>query len=523
MRSTNRRMQHVRHSSAVPHYSVSNFGIFLSVYLRLLRPVVGKVTKSSSRAQVPDLISTIKTTKSNVPIRTERKSLSSDYKRSISEPNNRQLAKDKSAASVDRQLKKPGHFTDVKPRYLEPKRQSAAKDPLKVRALSSSGSSRTSSPAIPNRHRNGSANQTNKPLSESITMSRDSLASPAKKSLHAGKHDAARGDHDRLSADSLGGSSLHSSVITNKTVSQESLIRSDSGKSTEAPSKIGRHIHVHAHTAAEPVRQMPLKNPRLSGKSAQLKICNHLLSQASSTTVTSSTPSSMTVKSQCSGGSSISSPRDLKPYTTPATQLPVRKGADPKPLTRSFLSARSRQILAQKKALSHSDSSKSVPGVLKEAGLSVPHAVNKSSSTSNILKGKSKLFPTTTLHLRRTAKLSLAPQPSISLLPPDNAARNNENKANHHSLMKPTQSSAMKMVPRVSSAHRDVAAKETNGVQLKTGRPIVDITNGRQTLANNVDCSDSDAPLSSESKLQRSSTFCKERSDIKTNDLQIID
>lgn len=484
---------------------------------------IGKVTKSSSRAQVPDLISTIKTTKSNVPIRTERKSLSSDYKRSISEPNNRQLIKDKSTASVDRQLRKPAHFSDIKPRYLEPKRQSTAKDPLKVRALSSSGSSRTSSPVMLSRNRNGNSNQTNnKTLSESITMSRDSLSSPAKKQMHSNKSDAIKSDHDRLSADSLGGSSLHSSVITNKTVSQESLIRSDSGKSTGGvPMKISTKMSLHA-SDGETVRPMPLKNPRFSGKSAQLKVCNNLISQASSTTVTSSTPSSMTVKSQCSGSSSINSPRDLKPYTTPATQLPIRKGMEPKPLTKSFLSARSRQILAQKKALSHSDSSKSVPGVLKEASMSIAQTVNKSSSTSNILKGKSKLFPTTTLHLRRTAKLSLAPQPSISLLPLDNGTRNNENKVNH-SLMKPTQSSAMKMVARMGSAHRDVATKDTNGTTVKCGRPIVDITNGRQTVANNADGSDSDAALSSESKLQRSSTFCKERSDIKTNDLQIID
>lgn len=493
----------------------------------------GKVTKSSSRAQVPDLISTIKTSKSNVPIRTERKSLSSDYKRSISEPNNRQLTKDKSTASVDRQLKKPVQYTDVKPRYLEPKRQSAnGKDALKVRALSSSGSSRTASPVHSSRNRNGSTNPTNnKTHSESMTMSRDSLASPAKKNerLHANKNDVPKGDHGRLSADSLGGSSLHSSVITNKTVSQESLVRSDSGKSTEVPSKISTKMHLHSAETETETSHRPLtsvKSLRLSGKCAQLKVCNSLLSHASSSTVNSSTPSSMTVKSQFSGGNSINSPRELKPYTTPATQLPVRKGADTKPLAKSFLSARSRQILAQKKALSHSDSSKSVPGVLKEASMTTVHAVNKSNSTSNILKGKSKHFPTT-LHLRKTAKLSLAPQPSMSLLPSDNPSKGNENKMNHHSLMNPTKSSSMKMVPRVNSSNggRDISEKETNGTsgKLKSNRAIADITNGRHAAGNNVDGSDSDAPISSESKLQRSSTFCKERSDIKTNDLQIID
>lgn len=488
--------------------------------LKLACVFVGKVTKSASRTQVPDLISTIKTTKSNVPIRTERKTLSSEYKRSISEPNHRQLIKNKSTASVGKELKKPVHFTDVKPRYLEPKRHSTAKESLKARALSSSGSSRTSSPVISNRKRNGTDPINNK--TDSAIMSRDSLASPAKKNdrTHTNKNEPNKCEHGRLSVDSLGGSSLHSSGITNKTVSQESLLRSDSGKSTDVAAKIGTNNKL-CSAQIEAIRSMPAQGTRLSGKGAQLKICNNLISQASSSTVNSSTPSSMTIKSHFSGSLSNSSPRDPKPYTTPATQLPVRKGTDSKPLTKSFLSARSRQILAQKKALSHSDSSKSVPGVLKEAAMSAPNTVNKSSSTSNILKVKSKHFPTT-LHLRKSAKLSLAPQASISLHSSDNSIKSNENKLN--SLMNPTKSSAMKMVARLAGSHRDNHEKDTNGTnRLKINRPIADITNGRQMPLNNVDGSDSDAPISSESKLQRSSTFCKDRSDIKTNDLQIID
>lgn len=455
-----------------------------------------------------------------MPIRTERKTLSSEYKRSISDPNHRKLVKNKSTASVDKQLKKPVHYTDVKPRYLEPKRQTTASEALKAHAVSSSGSSRTSSPVITNRNRNGTNPVNNKP--DSAIMSRDSLASPAKRNdrTHTNKNDPNKCEHGRLSADSLGGSSLHSSGITNKTVSQESLFRSDSAKSTKVAANIGTSNNL-CSAQIEVIRSIPVKSARLSGKGAQLKICNNLISQASSSTVNSSTPSSMTIKSHFSGSNSNSSPRDPKPYTTPATQLPVRKGAELKPLAKSFLSARSRQILAQKKALSHSDSSKSVPGVLKGAAMSAPNTVNKSSSTSNILKVKSKHFPTT-LHLRKSAKLSLAPQSPISLQSSDNSTKSNENKLN--SLMNPTKSSALKMVARMTSSHRDNNEKDTNGTnRMKINRPIADITNGRQLPSNNVNSSDSDAPMSSEAKLQRSSTFCKDRSDIKTNDLQIID
>lgn len=469
-----------------------------------------------------------------MPIKTDRKTLSSDYKRSASESNNRKLIKDKSSGSVDTQLKKYGNYNEVKSRYLEPKRQSSnGKEPLKMRAFSSSGSSRTSSPVILNCNRCDSSNQLNKKtLSDSITMSRDSLASPAKKpdKLQSNKNGAQQIDHERLSADSLGGSSLHSSVITNKTISQESLIKPESRKSNDINTKI------NSKTTANQIHHTK-PHPQIAGKNAQLKVCTALISQTSSSTLNSSTPSSMTVKSYLSSSNSINSPRDVNQVkgrlTTPATQLPLRKSTEPKPLTKSFLSARSRQILAQKKSLSHSDSSKSVPAVIKDTSLSVANAVNKSNSTSNMLKGKSKKFPTT-LHLRKTAKLSLVPQQSISL--PSEQHQNSKATTNH-SLMNPTKSSALKMVAQNNKLNREnrVAGGKmvTTLTKSNSNRPIHDISSDcrkhndiiiNSTGEINIDESDSDASNHRiESKLERSSTFCKERSDINTDELQAID
>lgn len=474
---------------------------------------LAKVTKSSTRTQIPDLISTIKPTESNVSAKSDRKSLTVLHRRSASlTTNHRQLTKEKSSGSVDSKLRKSGNFQDVKPRYLEPKRQP---DALKVRALSSSGSSRTSSPIASARIKSDNRHQLNKKvMSDSFSMSRDSLASPAKRSekFQANdRHDIQHTDHDRLSADSLGGS-LHSSVITNQTISQESLGKPDS-----------KHKIALNHSKVNP-SQLNSKHlpPSIIGKNAQLKVCGNLISQNSST-VNSSTPSSMTVKSYLSSSNSINSPRDTNlkgRLTTPATQLPMKKTIEPKSTAKSFLSARSRQILAQKKSLSHSDSSKSVPGVIKVTNAT--NAVNKSNSTSNILSRKSKNIP---LSLVNPIKLTTSHQQPLSL-PPDNLLKIS-NQSTSNSLMNPTKSSTMKMVNQLNKLNRD---KDTTKQKTKTIRSNYvhdddhdSNTDHENDLLIDTRCSDASdiasvpPPIPVESKLKRSSTFCKERSDINTN------
>lgn len=431
------------------------------------------------------------------------------YRRSTSESGKRRVPLEKSASSVDTNARKiKDSYLDVKSRYMEPaKRQvnNITKETLKVRARSSSGSSRTSSPVISSLIRDGNTNQTNKKMSDSTTMSRDSLASPAKKSdrLYMNRNAPQHGDPERLSADSLGGS-LHSSVVTNKTESQESLIKVDLRRPPDGRvNKIENQVHA--------------KNVPVIGKNAQLKVCSALISQTSST-VNSSTPSSMTVKSYLSSSNSINSPRDaiINRLTTPANQIPLKRSTESKPPMKSFLSARSRQILAQKKSLSHSDSSKSVPAVIKETiSISAPNAVNKSSSTSNILNQKTKNFPTT-LHLRRSAK-TITQQQSL----PVNSVKSSVRSSNP-SLMNPTKSSALKMTTsnnKVNRENRAVNERKQSSSSYENRPP----SDGIYDSMNEADESEAVSGRQVKSKLERSSTFCKERSDINTNELEVIE
>lgn len=450
---------------------------------------------------MPDLLSTIKEPKTLIS-KPEPRSLAITYRRSASESGKRRtIPLEKSGSSVDTHVKKSS-YQDVKSRYMEPKRPSIPniKETLKVRARSSSGSSRTSSPVITSL-RDGNANQTAKRLSDSTTMSRDSLASPAKKSdkLHTNRSASQQIDHERLSADSLGGS-LHSSVITNKTISQESLVKVDHRQASHLKANNKNNF------GAECDKQLPT-----AGKNAQLKVCSTLLSQTSST-VNSSTPSSMTVKSYLSSSNSINSPRDavINRLTTPANQIPLKRNQEPKPPIKSFLSARSRQILAQKKSLSHSDSSKSVPAVIKEAA-NVPNAVNKSSSTSNILNQKTKIFPTT-LHLRRSSKLNTTHQHVLSL-PLVSSVKT--------SLMNSTKSGSIKeSTPNNTNKSNQMAKERKHSSNLNENRTHVGNNNSG---INDTDLSDSMPERRVESKLERSSTFCKDRSDINTNELEVIE
>lgn len=470
----------------------------------------GKITKSSSKSQVPDLISTaIKAKKPNAPIKPERSASTSAVYRRSAPAATQNITKDKSTASVDILMKRPTTLQDVKSRYLEQKRPTTAAvnsndrdGQLKVRNRSSSGSSRTSSPCISaSRRKDGVTLQNGqKALSDSITMSRDSLASPAKKNVNVSRKTASREQNDQLSVDSLGDSMRSSIVSCNKTASQDSLIRQHSHKSCDTKPAITSEKH-HPN--------QPLKS--FCGNTVQ-----KIFSQSPS--LNSSTPSSIaTLKSRLSTNSTISSPRDnLKSrHPTPANPAPLSIKASTPKAQKSFLSARSRQILAQKKSLSHSDSSKSVPSALKEekSVTSTPVGVNKSQSTSNILNRRPNQF-STTLHLRRTAKVSPPPLSIYTGKPTTNNVQ--------HSLMNPTKSSAMKMVAQNNKLNREHSA----GKEIKTAPLTKRFTTNLDDSGNCADVDEhqqTQTPQRIESKLERSSTFCKERSELPTDALQIID
>ncbi|KAG4071038.1 hypothetical protein HA402_001475 [Bradysia odoriphaga] len=320
--------------------------------------VMNMPSKSTSRAHVPDLISTIRKPENQRPV-------SLGHRRSQSETINTKTAKTE-------------RLTNVRPRYLEPKTtHSKLSSNLAVKAIShsSSDSSRNASPS--NRHHAPVKKQQNKE-NDSTNMSRDSLASPAK----VNKLTKNRSSHDiDRSIDSLGESML-SSIKTEKTLSQESIIikRKDNltKPALKSISRSNPMINKQSTTTnATTTKMRPLSN-KFIAKPRPL----------SGQTTNENSPSSVTTKS--SRLSSLSSPRDVH-KTLSQQAVPVKK---------SFLSAKSKEILAKKQQLNHTDSTRSVPAAVRAEKI----AVNKSQSTSNVPHSKPNPF-NTTLHLRRTAKL----------------------------------------------------------------------------------------------------------------------
>lgn len=399
-------------------------------------------SKSTSRAHVPDLISTIKKSENQRPT-------SLGHRRSQSETINSKTAKTE-------------RLTTVRPRYLEPKlAHSKLSSNLAVKAIShsSSDSSRNVSPS--NRHHAPPKKQQNKE-NDSTNMSRDSLASPAK----VNKLTKNRSSHDiDRSIDSLGESML-SSIKTEKTLSQESIIikRKDNlnKPALKSISRSNPVINKQSTTTATATKLRPLSNkfitkPRpLSGQ-----------------TTNENSPSSVTTKS--SRLSSLSSPRDVH-KTLNQQVAPVKK---------SFLSAKSKEILAKKQQLNHTDSTRSVPAAVRSEKISV----NKSQSTSNVPHSKPNPF-NTTLHLRRSAKLDDE---------------------------KPTKKSGSTKATPI-----------TNG---KTNGKIVNGRSGRcekkvEKVCVEIESSDVEEdikPLRIDSRLERSSTFCKESSEVPLGELQMIE
>lgn len=400
-------------------------------------------SKSSSRAHVPDLISTIKKPENQRPA-------SLGHRRSHSE-------------TINSKTVKMEKLSNVRPRYLEPKsNHNKLASNLAVKAIShsSSDSSRNASPS--NRHHPPMKKQQNKENDStniSTNMSRDSLASPAK----VNKLTKNKSSHDiDRSIDSLGESML-SSIKTEKTLSQESIIirRKDNLNKPALKSisrsnpMINKQSTTTTATKTRPLSNKFVNKPRpLSGQ-----------------TTNENSPSSVTTKS--SRLSSLSSPRDV--HKTLNQQMPVKK---------SFLSAKSKEILAKKQSLNHTDSTKSVPAAVRNERISV----NKSQSTSNVPHSNVKPNPfNTTLHLRRTAKVE------------------------DEKVIK--KSGSNKSIPAMNRNGKMVNGCSNDRNEKKIEKLCVEIES---------EVEDS-KPMRIDSKLERSSTFCKESSDVPLGELQIIE
>lgn len=378
---------------------------------------------------------------------------------------------------------------EIKPRYLAAKQQNQQLNTkfneIGVNMSSSEESSnRNPKPVLNKRLAINEVTKSN--------MSRDSLASPVKNAISTGPQCtiSAASEVD-LSIDSLGGS-MHSSVKSsrsNKSVSQQSFNASVRAKNLSAV-------------------QLRKTNNVLSSN-------EHSPASVSTTATKSSRISSVNSTTSSSKGVAL---RKVPPQSTSV------------PLRHSFVSPKSREILAAKQNAPNRNT-----------------ITNKTSTdvnaTSVANNSKRPLSYPTTLHLRRSAKLSPIPSegkassaPVVSIkstrsLHPPSASK--QNKTDHQSSYKAKAvPDSIKSVRRIEKSVIKVDAKSivtTKNNRIKDTKKTAAIPTTIKTPieiemhtlpAYDDNSPEFVSPLAAtrvESKLERSSTFCKESSGLKTS------
>lgn len=386
-------------------------------------------------------------------------------------------------------------YKKLRPRYLDPKQQTtyAVEAPQQAEAVvnmssSEDSSTRNSKLALNKRLAITEASKSN--------MSRDSLASPTKPAVAAGPQcTVSTVSEVDLSIDSLGGS-MHSSIKSlrsNKSVSQESLVRFNAT-----------------------VRAKNLNANRLRQPSNRLSSSNEHSPTSASTTSTNTATKNSRLSSIRSTASSTNDSA-LRRNTCQSTV----------PLRRSFVSAKSREILAAKQnAPTRNSTNKTTTNS------------DANSFTAATPSNKRPISYPTTLHLRRTAKLSPS-QVEVNASPtssnkfirsqhPPIAPKHT--KVDHHqaSKTKPSQDTSSKCtVHRIEksttkSITKSIVATKYTPIR-ETGK-TTSLVPKKKPSDNEIDVLTTleDIPVVSraatrvESKLERSSTFCKESSSLNT-------
>ncbi|XP_053666153.1 uncharacterized protein LOC128715297 [Anopheles marshallii] len=289
-------------------------------------------------------------------------------------------------------------LSNVKPRYLEPKKPKNAANLHAQNNISSSGSStRTSSPAMGTRKMTSKLQQQNHGHESNLSL--DSLSSPAKlKNANAATKPprAVIGEMD-VSIDSLAESIKSHSIKTSNTLSHESLIYQEYFKpkvinaiDQQPPAKNGLLKDKDHHREKRPN----------SGKSASTVVTRMVAGGIKTNHSSSSIPSGISMRSNG--------------INRTASSASVGSNGGSGLVKRSFLSQRSREILARRthepKSNSTNSSNKSAassPSLLLTRDKSSGSDIAKSGSSASLTtpsSGSRKVF-NTTLHLRRTAKL----------------------------------------------------------------------------------------------------------------------
>ncbi|KAH8349981.1 hypothetical protein KR084_010711 [Drosophila pseudotakahashii] len=397
---------------------------------------------------------------------------------------------------------------EVRPRYLEPRKPRAVttnghgsgpvrsatsssipangggrKAPAKNLHISSSDSSRNSSPAA-RRVQNGT-----RLGNKSSNLSMDSLASPARRAKSS-----SRGPQtDRYSSDQNSlAESMKSSVITNKTISHESLSGS---------SKLARIQQLNGHAkGASPGKVKATQRGSTVGNKSTRQLKQQHNAMASNGSSPSSVHTTKSAASRLSSVSSTLSTREL--FKQRSISVPAGGATDgaPNKGRHSFLSAKSREILAKR-----AEKNKLQQQQQQQKQTEAPAVEERGSvqlrSSAGPLRSSS-----------HSAVSSMLQQHNLRNSLPSNI---------------PTR--------RPNTLHLKKTTAATNGVG---GGPTKTATNGlsngsyksaqavKQKLDLLIDAQmESGRPKEQrvESKLERSSTFCKDSADLDISELQIVE
>uniref|UniRef100_A0A1I8PDT7 BTB domain-containing protein n=1 Tax=Stomoxys calcitrans TaxID=35570 RepID=A0A1I8PDT7_STOCA len=421
----------------------------------------------------------------------------------------------------------PIKLAEVRPRYLEPKKIHTAttnvhglgNGPIRSSTSSSipanlakkqnyqqssSESSRHSSPAT-RKHLNGKVAT----IKSTNNMSLDSLTSGNRTARCKTNKSSDNERFSDLCVDSMN-ESMKSSVITNKSASRESLLSNRLGRSTKLKSESLNAANGKGRTngTIRPVRPTSL-GPR-APKYLQQKV-----------TSTGSSPSSVTTtKSATSRLSSVSSTQSSRDFYKRSISVPGQAvGENNQPPTKhSFLSAKSREILArraekeknkqQQEQMKHSQPERlHKDEVTCKSNLSLSGGpVMRSASHSSVLSSNNRNnMPPSNIPTRRPNSLQLK------------KTHNKTNNSNSNNYRNHKSSSAALHTNSNEIYQTAQAVKQKIELLIKTSAAKKAIGSG-----NNVD--DARPTIVVESKLERSSTFCKDAAEVADiNELQIIE
>ncbi|XP_065359736.1 uncharacterized protein LOC135953691 [Calliphora vicina] len=489
-----------------------------------IREGTSRVLKSNSRAHVPQSLRGI----SQSTVTTERNSAntnSATHRRTKSEATKpttnatktiepKKPVESRAADSTTKPKPQPLKLADVRPRYLEPKKTPTTQGPVRSSTSSSipaslakkqnnyqqssSESSRHSSPAA-RKHLNGKVAA----IKSTNNMSLDSLASTSCRPARSKTNKSS--DTERFSdigVDSLN-ESMKSSVITNKTASRESL----------TSTRLARPKNIKADTSTNQNQKNKTVNgttkpsrPTSLGPRAPKYLQQRITS-------TGSSPSSVTTtKSAHSRLSSVSSNQSSRDLYKRSISVPGKN--DNPPVTKhSFLSAKSREILARRAEKEKSKQQE----VLKKSQESQNskeesskhfsgHPVMRSASHSSVVNnrnGQPSNIPTrrpNTLHLKKTHAVAVNKTNFNQQQPTNNKNRTLQNS---NEIYQTAQAVKQKIELLIKTSNH-TANNENN-----------DIDNHHQQQQQ--------PSIVVASKLERSSTFCKDSADVDINELQIIE